>query len=508
MTKTINTKTINDILKDFYFIINGKDILNELLTILFDKNVIIPNNLLTWDKMINCAYCHINSGGYAFIFRLNDKLCLRISTNILLDKRATNSVNDFIQEELLNVLKKNEKMFLNYHLKTFSNKFIFRIFQSYIETYLIFLIIKNINSNFKNIEKICISADAIIKDISTNKPIELYNSLFKSNNKKNISLYFNIIREIYKNKRVKPIIVIWNFENFYSLFKRIFRDMKLNDFPKFKLPKNLIININKFNEYNDLNAYTKILKINLNYKLLINNIYLEYLAYGSVVESVIRNTSVNNKNNSTVDYTKYIPIAKIFKKNTDESIMNNEYFTRLCFLQIFIILYISHTRCGFIHNDLRPENVLVFKQDNPFELDFNNITFIFNDSVLFKINDFDYSRTKNVENICIKRSPIVKIKNIFYDIHYFFIYYFRNFDIIASNYTFYNELYNILIKGNCYICDKLYNEIITKQKIKFEFTEHRALELEYSNITTNEQTLLNFILNSKFFLKWKKVLKN
>lgn len=466
----------DDVVSDFYILSEPKKIMLPLLSIGLGKTEIKQCNYKI-SKIMDKSIYHINSGGNAFIFRISKDYCIRIN-------QFYNVNNESIPVDLYKNLDAPTKRFLNHSVRVYEEKILITLFQIYIETFIIFKIIEHKNSK-KNLT--FHDLNSILKESLSKEPIDLYNRLFKgNNNKNNTRMFYNIIFTIYNNTNIKPIIILNKYPAFYNLFERTFFTVNLKTFIFWRSnPSNKLEHyINLYNKYNNIEDLNYILNIDKKYSLLINNIYIEKLAYGNLFEAL-----TDEKNNLLDNNLYKEDNKKVFR------ILHSEKNIKLCFLQIFIFMVQAYVKCKFIHNDLRPENILVFAS-KPFTYKFENVIFRFKDNLIFKVNDFDFSITQNISNSIIKKYKISRIKNIFGDIHYFFISFFRNYYLLKQYINIYHEIYNKIIKfGKCKLCDE--NYIRFNKTETYLFRDHRSYE-KIDPILISE-----FIKTSELFNNWR-----
>lgn len=179
----------------------------------------------------------------------------------------------------------------------------------------------------------------------------------------------------------------------------------------------------------------------------------------------------------------------------------NKQIGRMIFLQVSIAL-LKTKKFNYVHNDLKPDNVLVFKKNNPYSLVYNNNNFIFMEKYIFKISDFDFSILPDyVENNKIAGTRLSNFKSWFNDIHYFihklFIYF--NKDDIELDLPFFKKLHSLFIYPFCQ-CE--FDKMFGKTLIKSGNTIICEEGFYYSNKLPEIKILENFIL-SDFFLKWR-----
>lgn len=188
------------------------------------------------------------------------------------------------------------------------------------------------------------------------------------------------------------------------------------------------------------------------------------------------------------------------------------HFYRMLFLQVSIFI-LKAKKFHFMHNDLKPDNVLVTYKEPPYILNYNNQNFYFdNESFIFKISDFDFSTIPDyVENKKINNTLVGKFSNWFCDIHYFvhMLFVYINKKDILKDAMFFKRLYNVFIlpycqsnyknienikiikdNGNRVICRDCYylGDKFPKIDILFEFIKSDLFERWHKNKINKENS--------------------
>lgn len=163
---------------------------------------------------------------------------------------------------------------------------------------------------------------------------------------------------------------------------------------------------------------------------------------------------------------------------------------RVLVLQTFLFILVTNIYNNyFIHNDLKQDNILVFKKNEPLILQFEKYTITFDEKYIFKINDFDFVKISKKTNNKIKDSSYEKTVPWFSDVFYFCTMlptYEKNIKKIDKELylelkkTFLVEKYKKYSKKNIYTAD--------------------VKNTHYPNISI----LKKFLFNSGLFSKWIK----
>ncbi|QHG62583.1 serine-threonine kinase [Cetacean poxvirus 1] len=152
------------------------------------------------------------------------------------------------------------------------------------------------------------------------------------------------------------------------------------------------------------------------------------------------------------------------KVNNDESAMNLGFtsiiqYIKFLFLQIsllYIKVYELPSCNNFIHADLKPDNILLFNKSKPLVIciNSNNKKYTFNESIVCKLNDFDFSQVSSFTNKKVKSS--IKIDhNWYYDFHFFVHTLLKTYPEIEKDvelHTALEELIMCCTKTNCNKC--------------------------------------------------------
>lgn len=468
-------------IQNFLFLENESEILYTLLMIYknandYRKDIKVKNvfsyNYFENNPLVDSTLFHINSGGYGFIFRINEDYCAKITLD------NDNNLDWFVPKTLNTMLKKKGldifSNFLNTPICMYKDKFFYGLFQSYTINCLIYYLIDYIDSNKKN----KIDASIIVHQLEEIQHFNIklmFNKIFidSTNASLNAKLFSKIFTEIYKNTKY-PVVIYNHFIRFVDLFTKIIKDKSFFEFTlKNKngetITEKMIKDVNGTTLRQDI--IDKIIKINPDLKHFIGNLFIENLAFG-------------NFENVYMYKNKIVPAGK------HKRAKYNEKYLKLCLSQILISIYIFNKECNFIHNDLKPDNILVFKCEEELLLTVGNNKFLFKEDYIFKINDFDFSKIPGLNNNIIKNSPLEKITNIFGDIHFLFATMFSSTAYIKKFFNIYEELYHNLIKNRCKECDNNYKKKDKNTFFKFH-TSGSKIELELIETFIDKSFIFN-----------------
>lgn len=94
-------------------------------------------------------------------------------------------------------------------------------------------------------------------------------------------------------------------------------------------------------------------------------------------------------------------------------------YYRVFILQVFLTLLKINFYIKFAHNDLKPDNILVYEVHNEYIISYQNLDYFFDLKYIFKISDFDLSSIDKKKNIKLKHTKFESNKSWFTDIHFF-----------------------------------------------------------------------------------------
>lgn len=138
------------------------------------------------------------------------------------------------------------------------------------------------------------------------------------------------------------------------------------------------------------------------------------------VMTLINRFQKEQKKKIFIFFNKAIDSANHFIRERIEDSNNASIQLRSLFLQASLFLLLANEHYFFVHHDFKPDNILVFKQTSPYVITYKEYAFEFDIGVIYKVNDFSFSRLKEHED---KHNYLC----LFYDIHFFthfFFYYF------------------------------------------------------------------------------------
>lgn len=177
---------------------------------------------------------------------------------------------------------------------------------------------------------------------------------------------------------------------------------------------------------------------------------------------------------------------------------------RLLFLQIslFILKIKKHT--VFLHNDLKPDNVLTVSiNDNvPRIINYKNNSFHFYEHFMFKISDFDFSVLPcYLENKKVANSKLAKNRSWFIDIHNFVhkIFSYITEEEINADIFFFKKLHETFIFP---FCGLAFTEMKNNVKIN-KSSEDICIEGMYMKNIMPEIELLEIFILSDLFTRWR-----
>ncbi|CCU55766.1 essential ser/thr kinase morph (Cop-F10L) [Choristoneura biennis entomopoxvirus] len=437
INKELCSEVLNNVVNDFTFsdikdFKNIKRINNFKYTII---NEISNMNDIDYFKpyftmkplMANEYIYHIHTGGYGMTMRVNESFCFKISLN-----PTNNQLHEFIIPRILN----NIISYSN------ANKLIL----------LPYTLIKNINFN------------SLIYIISIHNIILLLINFVLDKNYNNIDIYntyldFNKMNNIYRLLTKDEDLLYKCFTYFYKkYFKNIFKVIMINN-------------------------YSSIIYYLSTIKDLLTNIENKDKIYGSIIIMPLA-ICASNELKLSIDNNIFVP--DMINGNIAYTV-NNKYIRHIVLVVLLLICIPNKDRMVFFHNDIKPNNILVFPNTNKEKIiiKYNNRNIIFKESYILKLTDFDLSRIDGIDNTRIKNSPILSYSNIINDIYYFFY---------RLKYDFYINLKTIDPELN----DQIENKFLLKKYIKDTINNH--------NYTGNDkisiQYVNDFIFNSGLFDYW------
>lgn len=404
----------------------------------FNKNSEITdfnNNLIGSPHFFFDKHCyHINSGGFNTIFRLNHLLCAKIL--------LTNTNEIMFYEELHELVPQEYYKYFNIPLKTFNDVFLYKIYRAYFINLTMFLYLSGIN--FKS--------DFLVYIIEKNKNSELMKSIIKRGHEnKNINAVISILYKALDN-----CIIINNYmERFYNLISNL---ITTKDYSDMSIPDNIDNLLYTYLDAEILNnkpeeikqeVKKKILDFNPNLSIFFGSVTIQKIALGNAY-SLGYNNAVDGDNKILLTLT----------------------------IELYLIMYILNTKYGFVHSDLKPDNILIYpnyKKKIKIVLD-DKYYFIFN--INFKINDFDLSRFDN-KNKKVKREYKKNINSdLIFDLHFWF--YFMSKWTKFNSYS--NLLYDNLFYKFCKKCTEKNKVHLCSEKV----SDSNAKQILYDFFTKNE----------------------
>ncbi|AAG02859.1 putative serine/threonine protein kinase [Betaentomopoxvirus amoorei] len=377
--------------------------------------------------MANQYIYHIHTGGYGMTVRINESFCFKISLN-----PTNNQIHEFVIPRMLSSI-------ISY---SNADKLIL----------LPYTLIKNINFN------------GLIYIISMHNIILLLINFILDKNYSNIDIYntyldFNKMNSIYRSLTKDEELLYKCFTYFYKkYFKNIF-------------------NVIMINNYSSIIYYLSTIK-----DLLTNKDYKDKI-YGSIIIMPLAICASNELKLSIYNDT-YVP--DMINGNIAYEV-NNRYIRHIVLVVLLLICIPNKDRMIFFHNDIKPNNILVFPNVNKEKLiiKYNNRNIIFKELYILKLTDFDLSRIEGLDNNRIKNSPILLYNNIINDIYYFFY---------RLKYDFFLNLKTIDPELN----EHIENKFLLKKYMKDTINNHNYKGNEKMSISF----VNDFIFNSGLFNYW------
>jgi serine/threonine protein kinase len=165
--------------------------------------------------------------------------------------------------------------------------------------------------------------------------------------------------------------------------------------------------------------------------------------------------------------------------------INNMYLRHLVLQTLLLILGANTEETIFFHNDLKPNNILVFPNMSTLIIKYKDKNITFKEKYMFKITDFDLSNIIGYENIKLNNTIHKNFKNIITDIYYFFS-------------RFKNDFFVNLDK----IDPKLNTEIDSRFLLEKYKKDTKKSHYYYGNKTMKVSYIEDFIFKSGLFEYW------
>jgi hypothetical protein len=383
----------------------------------------LQNDTFNFDNLYKINDCyeldkyiyHINTGAYGSVFRIDSNLCIKC-IYAPIDNQMHEYEIPIKLTEYFNSTKNNCVSFLNvpyalikkYNLEAIEDFFKLHSF--------ILLILRQILDD--EIDYSHINIGYMIDSFKIME--DNYKYLFINASSEQIVKNYKYCTYLYNKYSIPNVnMVLFNkFDSLIEFFKKRCKDNRLNNF-RGGLRKNVCIK-NKINnikyKQENIDMINKFKKIKKN----------------ALQNEMPKKCKINDLSNGTVMIMQLaICSSHELKLNNDliPDMLHGEYaikqdpdFFRYLILQMFIlILSINETKFIFAHNDLKPNNILVFHNIQPLIVKYKNKTLIFNKKYIFKLTDFDFSNLKlnNYVNKKIEDKSYLKKDHITYDIYYF-----------------------------------------------------------------------------------------
>ncbi|BAO49497.1 putative serine/threonine protein kinase [Alphaentomopoxvirus acuprea] len=437
ITRSLFDNTLVSVVADF-IITNDKSI-NELK---YEKEKIINDisNLKT-DEVFTSYYkikpyisdkymYHINSGAFGITLRVNENFCFKI------------------------ILKPINKQIQEYKIP--------------------FILYKKLQNT--NVENFILLPYGILKDmelksilyiIAMHNIIILIISYILDKNREKIDI-FNTYLDFDKiDNKYKDIISSTNEDDVYKLYTYFYKKYFSNTF-----------NIILINNYLSILKFMKLLKKDKNMQISLDS------CIGSILILPLAISSSDELKLKKCD-NEFIP-DMINGKMAYE--VNKYYFRHLILQIILLIIFSNKNETIFLHNDIKPNNILVFYNIHPIIINYKDKQIIFNEKYLFKLTDFDMAAIQGYENLRLKNSINEKYDNFITDIYYFF--YRFKYDFFKHNLDKIDPLLNSEIENR-------FMNIIPKKEVTHKYHYIGKLKLSISDLDS-------FIFDSGLFNYWIK----
>lgn len=181
----------------------------------------------------------------------------------------------------------------------------------------------------------------------------------------------------------------------------------------------------------------------------------------------------------------------------------HKHVNRMIILQVSLFILIARQYDDYVHNDLKPDNVLVFPTEcESYTITYKHRKYLFKEKFIFKIADFDFSVLPNtVPNKKIIGSKLEHIRSWFNDIHYF-VHKFFSFispDEIEADKEFFIALHDKFIFP---FCGTPYDKVKRDLLIKKDCKEHCVNGIYKADFSLDIKFLSDFI-SLDYFKEWR-----
>ncbi|AAC97687.1 ORF MSV173 putative serine/threonine protein kinase Swinepox virus C20L homolog (vaccinia F10L), similar to SW:P32216 [Melanoplus sanguinipes entomopoxvirus] len=231
--------------------------------------------------------------------------------------------------------------------------------------------------------------------------------------------------------------------------------------------------------------------------ILINNYYMILSHVKHILTKMLDNSFSYNSSliisNLAICASNELKLIKISENGFIPDMINgipaqniNPNYLRHIVLQVLLIIYYANKdETIFIHNDIKPNNILVFPKINDIVVKFGNCNIIFKEKYYFKLTDFDLSYIKDFKNERIKGIINEKYDNFITDIFYF-LYRFKH--------DFFKNLEEI---------DPALNKAIIEYFMKYIHKKDIVDKYHYvGSKKFYSDDVYNFIMESGLFKNW------
>lgn len=348
----------------------------------------------------------------------------------------------------------------------------------------------------------------------------------KVKNQKNTYHEYSIPRKLIEldpelnNSLIVPLFLLKNksFNNIINVIYLNFLTCKIIYSILKKTKHNIILDISNLeirSEYSFIFSPENKKKSVELYNYIYENYFNPKFQIGGVFSCLKQMLNLFKKNKEMTAFYMLMPLAEdistnvflnpktlqIDKKGVKGRFLNKN-ITRMLFLQVSIAL-LKMYKYKYVHNDLKPDNVLVLKKNKPYTLTWKNNVFLFEENYIFKISDFDFSVVPEIiDNKKIVGTSLANLHSWFNDIHYFIhkLFIYLDKEDIFIDMEFFEKLHSTFILPYCQCeMEKMYKKTL----IKFGNIVICNDGFYFYNKLPSIEILENFILSS-LFSDWRR----
>lgn len=181
----------------------------------------------------------------------------------------------------------------------------------------------------------------------------------------------------------------------------------------------------------------------------------------------------------------------------------NKYINRMIFLQASLFILKIRKLTNFVHNDLKPDNILVMECVTPYYIKYDDLIFKFEEPYCFKISDFDFSTITEIPNKKIEKTKLAKYKSWFTDIHYLAhkLFWFLSSNETMADQEFFQLMHQTFIYPYCGLpYNKMCKNVVVKNKKSMYKQCSQGLLQENKEVDIS--VLKNF-LTTELFSFWR-----